>query len=174
MLLTCVAYGLPTPEISWTVGGETLVNDTRVTIYNEIVEEGGVLFSSSVLEICSVELEDAGQYACVASNEEANDTVSFELTVLSAGGRCGKTSAWNGREPYRLRSAWCGGICKLVYTTCSAHVVLTHTSGSQSCVAEGSHPSALATSLLLNQMEYSLPIPLKNAGPILLSPAVCT
>ena len=77
----CVAYGDPNPSISWNTGGTPLSNGTRVTIYEELVTENGVTFVQSILELCSAEEADAGQYSCFADNTLGNDTESFELTV---------------------------------------------------------------------------------------------
>ena len=77
----CVAYGIPSPSISWTSGDTVLNNDSRVTIYEEVVTENGVIFVNSILELCSTEEADAGQYSCFADNTLGNDTASFVLTV---------------------------------------------------------------------------------------------
>ena len=77
----CVAYGDPNPSISWNRGDTLLSNGTRVTIYEELVTENGVTFVQSILELCSAEEADAGQYSCFADNTLGNDTESFELTV---------------------------------------------------------------------------------------------
>ena len=77
----CVAYGIPSPSISWTSGDTALNNDSRVTIYEEVVTEDGVIFVNSILELCSTEEADAGQYSCFADNTLGNDTASFVLTV---------------------------------------------------------------------------------------------
>ena len=80
-VFACVAYGVPAPSISWSRGGSTLSNNSRFTIYEELVTEGGVTFSQSILEICSVGQDDAVQYTCSATNSVGTDTASFNLTV---------------------------------------------------------------------------------------------
>jgi len=77
----CVAYGNPNPSISWNRGDTLLSNDSRVTIYEELVTENGVTFVQSILELCSAEVADGGQYSCFVDNTLGNDTESFELTV---------------------------------------------------------------------------------------------
>ena len=77
----CVAYGNPNPSISWNRGDTLLNNDSRITIYEELVTENGVTFVQSILELCSAEEADAGQYSCFAYNTLGNDTESFELAV---------------------------------------------------------------------------------------------
>ena len=80
---TCVAFGVPLPTIMWSQGGVILTNDTdtRITIYSEQMEERGLVFFKSVLEICSAAEDDSGQYSCTAENEVGNDTAVFELDV---------------------------------------------------------------------------------------------
>ena len=77
----CVAYGDPNPSISWNRGDTLLSNDSRVTIYEELVTENGVTFVQSILEMCSAEEADGGQYSCFADNTLGNDTASFILAV---------------------------------------------------------------------------------------------
>ena len=86
IVLTCVAFGVPNPDISWTANGVTLSNDSRITVYSELVEEGGVMFVSSMLEICSVGVDDAGRYSCMASYGERNDTAMFNVSVTGVEG----------------------------------------------------------------------------------------
>ena len=77
----CVAYGDPNPSISWNRGDALLSNDSRVTIYEELVTENGMTFVQSILELCSAEEADGGQYSCFADNTLGNDTASFLLAV---------------------------------------------------------------------------------------------
>ena len=82
VLLTCVAYGDLPLSISWSREGSVLRNDSqRITIFEEEVEEGGITFIQSILQICSTEANDAGVYSCIAENDAGNDTSTFELTV---------------------------------------------------------------------------------------------
>jgi len=85
VILTCVAYGVPHPDVTWSRGGEELTNTTRMTVYSAYLEEGGVPFTQATLEICGVELEDAGMYSCQGSNQNGTDTRSFNLTVAPRG-----------------------------------------------------------------------------------------
>ena len=86
VLLTCVANGDLPLSISWSREGTVLLNDSqRITIYEEEIEEGGITFVQSVLQICSAETDDAGSYSCNADNTAGNDTANFELTVSEDG-----------------------------------------------------------------------------------------
>ena len=77
----CVASGDPNPSISWNRGETVLSNDSRVTIYEDLVTENETTFVQSILELSSAEEADAGQYSCFAANTLGNDTASFVLTV---------------------------------------------------------------------------------------------
>ena len=81
--LVCVGYGQPTVEISWTLNGEVVTNDSLVTIYEEEVSQGGRMFKQLFLELCSLELSDSGIYTCTVSN---NKTVANATTQLSVYG----------------------------------------------------------------------------------------
>ena len=63
------------------------MNDSqRVAIYEEELEEGGIVFVQSILQICSAESDDAGVYSCSAENDVDNVTANFELTVTPIAG----------------------------------------------------------------------------------------
>ena len=85
VILICVAYGVPHPDVTCSRGGEELTNITRMTVYSTYLEKGGVPFTQATLEICGVELEDAGTYSCQGSNQNGTDTRSFNLTVVPRG-----------------------------------------------------------------------------------------
>jgi len=79
--LVCVSSGDPNPSISWNRGGTVLANNSRITIFEELITEIRVTFVLSILELCSTEEADAGQYSCFADNTIGNDIASFVLTV---------------------------------------------------------------------------------------------
>ena len=83
LMVTCLGYGSPPPTITWRKGGRLLTNesDSQTNVYNSFLAESGVTLSRSVLEICSVNLADEGEYSCSAVNSFGNDSVSFELFV---------------------------------------------------------------------------------------------
>ena len=86
LTLACVAYGDPVPTISWNKGSSELTNSSVITIYQDVLEIRGVAFMRSILEICSVDGDDAGQYSCFSENSVSNDTANFELSVTSVAG----------------------------------------------------------------------------------------
>ena len=81
--LTCVAYGIPIPSISWNNRSTLLRNGSRVTIYEGLLTENGVTFVQSILQLCGAVEADTGQYSCFTNNALGNDTASFDLTVSS-------------------------------------------------------------------------------------------
>lgn len=86
LLLTCVGYGVPNPELTWSKDGVALMNGSRTNIYVTVIEQEGVMFVQSLLEICSLDaVDDTGTYSCTASNENGTDTQSLEVYVQSQG-----------------------------------------------------------------------------------------
>ena len=85
LILTCVGYGVPSPDMMWLKNGVELSNNSRVSIYSTEVEVGDILFVQSTLEICSMEQSDKGMYSCVATNVEGIETHSFQLVVEFTG-----------------------------------------------------------------------------------------
>ena len=83
VLFTCVAFGDSVSTISWSRGGNALLNDSqRITIYEEEFAEGGVTFVQSILEICSVGLGDTTEgYSCSAGSGADIDSATFELNT---------------------------------------------------------------------------------------------
>ena len=85
--LTCVAYGEPiVPSITWSRNDGDLSNDSRITVLNEIVAEGGVRFAKSTLEICSNDNTDEEVYNCTATAGTTNDIFSFHFIPITAEG----------------------------------------------------------------------------------------
>jgi len=79
----CVAHGNPIPFISWNRGDTVLSNDSHITISERILTNSGAMYVQSILELCSAEEEDTGQYNCFANNTLGNDNASFVLTTQS-------------------------------------------------------------------------------------------
>ena len=80
MYLTCVAYGDLPLSVSWLRGDREVSNSSRVTVYGEEqVEEEGMTYVVSVVEICGVERSDVGRYSCVAENGHSRDSSSLDL-----------------------------------------------------------------------------------------------
>lgn len=88
IVMACVGSGSPTPSLNWSRNGMELTNNSRLTIYNELVTENGVTFIESILEICSIGEADAGEYTCGVANQAGSDTVTVQITVTESGGEC--------------------------------------------------------------------------------------
>ena len=80
-LLACVGQGYPTVEITWMHNGQTIINSSATSIFEEDVIQGERLFKQSFLRICNINIEDAGSYVCILSNGETSVTSSTQLTV---------------------------------------------------------------------------------------------
>ena len=81
-LLGCVGYGQPYVLITWSKNGESIMNNSRVTINETEITQGGRLFRQSFLELCSVEFSDDGNYTCTLSNGQATINATSKLIVL--------------------------------------------------------------------------------------------
>ena len=85
VIVACVAYGNPSPSISWNKGDMELTNTSRATIYEVPIIRGEVIFIQSILELCWAEEADAGEYSCFSENSFGNDTATFILIVNARG-----------------------------------------------------------------------------------------
>lgn len=81
----CAAYGNPVPSIIWNRGNSELANDSQITIYDELVMVNGVVFSQSILVLCSADESDTGNYSCFAENIIGNDSAKFMLSLSAQG-----------------------------------------------------------------------------------------
>ena len=95
LLLPCVAYSysddesaIPLSTPTWKKGDTLLQNDSRVIVHEAVhMTRGGLTLIKSVLELCSVDLEDSGTYSCIVSTgEEEQDTSTFQIVILSTHG----------------------------------------------------------------------------------------
>ena len=61
-VLACVGYG--SPSVTWSKDGAVLVNNSQVTIFEDLVTRGGFTFTKSVLQLCDTQDVNSGQYSC--------------------------------------------------------------------------------------------------------------
>ena len=80
-VLSCVGFGDPIPNVTWTRGATELSNGSRTTIYERLVSSNGMMFVQSILQICSIGETDNGQYSCTVDNAVGYASVDFELSV---------------------------------------------------------------------------------------------
>ena len=81
LVAVCVGTGIPLPSISWSLNGSPLENNSRITIYEEVIEKSGLTYVQSFLEVCSVDFLDSGPYECTVANGLVNASSYFTLTV---------------------------------------------------------------------------------------------
>jgi hypothetical protein len=83
LTLTCVAHGVPVPDITWHSDEREISNDTsNAVVYHTSVEQSNNSgFSLSILELCPVTVADTGQYSCFANSSEGNTTIIFQVMV---------------------------------------------------------------------------------------------
>ena len=88
VITVCTAYGGDEPpSIVWRFGDIPLTNDSSdlvKTLENQTIHNG-LVFTESILELCSVDLNDTGVYSCIASNSRGSFSYSFTLDVVSRG-----------------------------------------------------------------------------------------
>ena len=80
----CVGFSQDEPpSIFWRFGDELLSNETSslVTVYESQVEGNNLVFTESILELCSVDVENAGMYSCTANNSIGSSNSTFTLNV---------------------------------------------------------------------------------------------
>lgn len=84
-LLACVGSGVPTVNITWMHNGQIILNlnSPQISISDEHTFMVGTVFTQSFLQICSVGMEDAGEYTCVVSNGLNSVNSSTQLAVTS-------------------------------------------------------------------------------------------
>ena len=87
VFFACVGFGDQIPLVSWSTDGDQLRNNSRVTIYEDLVTENGIDFVQSTLEICSAEESDGREYSCNVRNALGNASVNFQLSVTVRGGK---------------------------------------------------------------------------------------
>ena len=68
------------------------MNESLTSIYTEESETNGLLFTTSILELCSVGVDGTGTYSCQATNAAGNDSIEFEVQVRQ--GKLGITSKY--------------------------------------------------------------------------------
>lgn len=67
-LLTCIGWGEPEFQITWSRNNQIEMNSSLISIYEREFFHAGRLLKQSFLEICSAALQDIGLYTCNVSN----------------------------------------------------------------------------------------------------------
>ena len=71
-IFMCAAFGEPVPALSWSFGDISLSTDEKYT-----VSENG-----SMLTVHAVQLQDEGNYTCIAVNTHGQDEASAHLRPI--------------------------------------------------------------------------------------------
>ena len=77
LVFYCVAYGVPLPSITWRNSSAGLASNSVTRVYNEVVNEGGVIVRKSRLEICKA--ETSNMYTCFGENHLGSESASTEV-----------------------------------------------------------------------------------------------
>ena len=81
-LLSCVGFGEPDVEISWSFNGAPVVNSSLTPIFEENIIQGSRPYKQSFLQLCSVTTSSAGSYTCGASNGQGISNAITQLSVI--------------------------------------------------------------------------------------------
>ena len=82
-LLSCVGFGEPEVEISWSFNGAHIANTSLTPIFEENIVQGTKLYKQSFLQLCSVARSNAGDYTCVTNSGHTTSNATTHLTVTS-------------------------------------------------------------------------------------------
>ena len=83
---SCHGYGNELPAIIWNKHGVQLTNNAHIAINQSYVSQNSThLFIASTLIISDTELEDTGNYSCIARNSNGTDVHWFILKVVIPG-----------------------------------------------------------------------------------------
>ena len=76
--LTCSATGVPTPNVTWfNSTDDQLMNDTNIRVFNKQEIINNTTIVTSVLQLRSIRIADAGVYLC----ETENDSTTVDVLV---------------------------------------------------------------------------------------------
>ncbi len=84
-ILTCVGFGIPSIDITWSLNGDILANSSIVSIYEEEITTGGRNYVKSFLELCSLMVSNSGTYTCIVANGPSTNNGTLQLSVTSNG-----------------------------------------------------------------------------------------
>ena len=79
-VLTCVGFGEPDVELSWSFNGTPVVNTSLTTVIDGSNVHREVLYRQSFLQLCAPATSDT-DYTCIANNGHANATAVTQVRV---------------------------------------------------------------------------------------------
>lgn len=87
VFLSCVAYGLPAPQLTWELDDESTLSDRLIKTHERLVN--GLRVVTSILELCPMKEEtSSGQYSCQVENGVSDPrgastkSVKFDLCFI--------------------------------------------------------------------------------------------
>ena len=81
--LTCSGTGVPTPNVTWfNSTDDQLTNYTDVRVFNNEEIINGTTIVTSVLQLCSIKIADAGVYRCQTGNDSTTVDVLVQGKIL--------------------------------------------------------------------------------------------
>ena len=86
-LLTCIGYSLFDTEIRWSFNNDIVGNTSLVTAYTEKLDQGGKVFTQSLLQVCGAIVSDSGDYTCIVSNGQSTTNDTIQVIVSSKFGQ---------------------------------------------------------------------------------------
>ena len=82
VFLVCIAVGVLYPSIQWYKDDELITrNGSLTSVYDETSKHSTLLFTTSILELCSLNSNDTGTYSCIATNEAGNSSTTFDIQI---------------------------------------------------------------------------------------------
>ena len=136
LIFTCLAIGRPLPFINWTNNGTTLVNNSTVLIYWQLMTEGGITFVRSILQTCAT---NSNNYRCIANNTVGVGVFNFGFD-LNLEGKC--------------------QLINWLLTAVNLHCSLTETVSAKVVIHPGEDTHTdIGTSVVLTCVGYGVPLP---------------
>ena len=80
IFLQCIGYGRPSVELTWSRNNQTITNSPLITSSNETLS-GGIPYTQSFLQICSIGLVESGEYTCTVNTDLITTAATTQLTV---------------------------------------------------------------------------------------------
>ena len=84
--LSCVAFGHPFPEITWTRLGNNFTNMSAFTVSQTLITVNQVTLAKSTLKVCRIQEVEPSLFTCTANTGYGSDSIDFEIDVHSIGG----------------------------------------------------------------------------------------
>lgn len=83
-MLACLGYNYVQPNlaVSWVRDGTPVMNSTLISSYQMDTLLGNLIFQGAFVEICSIDMDSAGNYTCIVTDGEDTMMSTVEVNVL--------------------------------------------------------------------------------------------